>query len=629
MRLKVICLVIGVLSGLSACSTTEKSTPKPVTQLSTPVNKPAEPEVLDALGLLNKAQNSQGAARIQLLYQARETALIEQNWPVLEQVCLGLEQSDSVDYVQNKLYIALARKEQNNYTTSLNILKTLSNRLSLPEHKAWHQYLMGGIYASQGLPKKSLNYFFAAADIAQQHDLAVVGLNENIWTSLKQLSSYALERFDRGSVTQRGWVKLAKYQQIYLGSGVQLHQALNNWQKRFANHPASYILPKEVQQSVSLSPFSATKVAVLLPQSGSNKRLGNALKNGFLAAIDHSDVNEVIFIDELQSIADIERQLMNESVDFIVGPLLKDNIEKLSNSATVANIPTLHLNTSDNHDTKANQYFFALNPEHEVEQALAHFLAQGYQKPMLLAPESASGQRLVNHFIAQWQNYSTITPEVGTYTDSKDMAKVVSRLLEVEASKARIKTIKSIFRTEVESETRSRRDIDVIYILGNATETRLLKPYLDVNVSTFADRIPLYASSRSYSQRMNLTDKGDLDGLYFTEQPWMLESELDKFNLRQTYDSLWPEQGDLEQRLFAMAYDSIQLIPQIKQLAQIPGKEFSGLSGKLSIKTNNVVQRRLHWAQYKKRQIKLVELNEQAPTPLFMQERSRFNDNLK
>ncbi|RJE76873.1 LppC family lipoprotein [Pseudoalteromonas sp. MSK9-3] len=619
MRLKVISLVIGILSGLSACSTTEKTSNTSVREN----NSQQQPtvDVLNAAGLYNKAMSKQSITKIQLLYSARETAIEEQDWRTLELACLALESKSSVDHVQNKLYIALARKEMANYTAALAILHTLSEQLKLPEHQAWHQYLMGSIYASQQLPKKALVHYFKSANIASQHTLSLAGLNDEIWLALQQLSSYALERFDTGSVIQQGWVKLAKYQQIYLGAGVELHQAMNNWQRRFVNHPASYILPREVTESVLLAPYKTSKLAILLPQSGTSERLGVALKNGFLAATDSIPHTEVFFIDETLTQADIEQQLQTHEVDFVIGPLLRSNIEKLQSSDIIAALPTIYLNTQ-NHSTNSvpHHYYFSLNPEHEVEQAMVHFLAKKYQKPMLLAPDSNSGNRLVEHFTSQWHRYSSAEPEVGFYTDSKNMAKIIAELLEVEDSKQRIKTIESLYRkTDIESETRSRQDIDVIYILGNSAETRLLKPYLDVNVSTFAPKIPLYASSRSYSRRIDITDKNDLDGLFFTEQPWMLPNAVDNKNLREKYQQMFPEQADIEQRLFAMAFDAVTLISEIKQLAKIPGKELVGLTGNLSIKGKNVIHRRLKWAQYSKQQIRLVQLNEQAPLPLFMQ----------
>lgn len=617
MRLKVISLVIGILSGLSACSTTEK-VPNSVSKKD-PSHTPTT-TTLNASGLYSKAMSKQGISKIQLLYAAREAAINENDWLTLENACVALESKSSVDHVQNKLYVALARKEMANYTAALSILQTLSEQLKLPEHRGWHQYLMGSIYASQKLPKKGLVHYFKAADIAAQNKLTLAGLNNEIWQALQQLSSYALERFDRGSVTQQGWVKLAKYQQIYLGAGVELHQAMNNWQRRFVNHPASYILPTEVTKTALLEPYQTKKLAILLPQSGASERLGAALKNGFLAATDTSD-SEVFFIDEMRPKAEIEQQLQLNQADFVIGPLLKNNIEKLAQSDILQSLPAIHLNVHNQAQTNDKHYHFALDPKHEVEQALVHFLAKKYQKPMLLAPNNNSGKRLVEHFTTQWQQYSEAQPEVGLYTDSKNMAEVIAALLEVDSSKQRIKNIERLYRKiELESETRSRRDIDVIYILGNSAETRLLKPYLDVNVSTFAPRIPLYASSRSYSRRIDTTDKNDLEGLYFTEQPWMLPDAIDNRSLRTQYMQLWPEQADIEQRLFAMAYDAVSLIKEIKQLAKIPGRELIGLTGYLSIKSDNIIHRRLKWAQYQKQKIRLVNLNEQAPLPLFMQQ---------
>ncbi|KZN37339.1 penicillin-binding protein activator [Pseudoalteromonas luteoviolacea] len=621
MQLKKISLIMAILSGLSACGTTPNSTQQTVST-QTQVNTAPVVQDMDAVALLARALEKDGATRIQLLYNAREAAITEQNWQVLEQACIELESKASVDHVQNKLYVALARKELGKYESAHEILQSVNEKLKLSEHKAWHQYLKGSIFASQKLPKKALVHYFQSADIAQQNTLAIAGLDAEIWAALQQLSSYALERFDRGSVIQQGWVKLAKYHQVYLGSTVQLHQAMNNWQRRYKNHPGSFIIPTKVKSDINLAPYEATKLAILLPQSGNSERLGAALKNGFLAAMDRSKISEIHFIDEMDSAELIERSLQEIQADFIIGPLLKSNVVKVKRSGFITSSPAIFLNEVDASEADrvhSEHFYFALNPEHEVEQAMVHFLAKGYQKPMLLAPNTPAGKRLIAHFEQQWQTFSETTPEIGFYSNTEDMVKVITELLEVDSSKTRIKEVRNLFRSEVESETRSRRDLDAIYILGDAIETRLLKPYLDVNVSTFAERIPLYASSRSYSKQIDKTDKGDLEGLYFTELPWMLPDAVNERNLRDTYSRLWPEQADIEQRLFAMAYDALNLIPELKQLSRIPGKEFEGLTGALSIKEANQIHRKLIWAQYHKNKIRLVSLDERPPTPLFMQ----------
>lgn len=616
MRLKLVSLLI-ILSGLSACSTTEKPT-KNSDSINTSANA-LQNQATSADAIYKLALNRTGADKIQLLYSARDAAISEQSWPLLENICNELEQTPSVDKIQNRLYIAYAQKQQNKNDQALVILQSLDGQLKQPEHFAWHQYLTASIYASQNFPKRAAPYFFRASETANKNNIEIPALQSALWDNLTKLSSYALERFNRGSVIQQGWTNLALYHQVYANSGVELDQAINNWRRRYPGHPAVAILPEQDEALADLAPVNIERLAVLLPQSGANERLGDALKAGILAGLDKQSISDTVFIDENLSTQVLSEQLSQFNPDFVIGPLLKANIDKLAQAKTLIDTPTLHLNTFDGERLSLQHYFFALNPEHEVQQALEHFLAKGYQKPMLLAPNNANGQRLVDYFNIQWQRYSETKPQIGFYNDNKDMPNTITSLLEVDKSKQRIKTVKSLFKQEVESETRSRSDIDAIYILGDAIETRLIKPYLDVNVSTFAQRIPLFASSKSHSKQIDRTDKGDLEGLYFTELPWMLNATVKQHNLRNQYNTLWPENADISQRLFAMAYDAVSVLSDIRQLSVMPGNKFTGLSGKLSVNTSGHIERTLDWAQYTNRRIKAVQLETKQPVPLFMQ----------
>lgn len=622
MRLKLVSLLI-ILSGLSACSTTEKPT-KNSDSINTSANA-LQNQATSADAIYKLALNRTGADKIQLLYSARDAAISEQSWPLLENICNELEQTPSVDKIQNRLYIAYAQKQQNKNDQALVILQSLDGQLKQPEHFAWHQYLTASIYASQNFPKRAAPYFFRASETANKNNIEIPALQSALWDNLTKLSSYALERFNRGSVIQQGWTNLALYHQVYANSGVELDQAINNWRRRYPGHPAVAILPEQDEALADLAPVNIERLAVLLPQSGANERLGDALKAGILAGLDKQTISDTVFIDENLATQVLSEQLSQFNPDFVIGPLLKANIDKLAQAKTLIDTPTLHLNTFDGERLSLQHYFFALNPEHEVQQALEHFLAKGYQKPMLLAPNNANGQRLVDYFNIQWQRYSETKPQIGFYNDNKDMPNTITSLLEVDKSKQRIKTVKSLFKQEVESETRSRSDIDAIYILGDAIETRLIKPYLDVNVSTFAQRIPLYASSKSHSKQIDRTDKGDLEGLYFTELPWMLNATVKQHNLRNQYNTLWPANADISQRLFAMAYDAVSVLSDIRQLSVMPGNKFTGLSGKLSVNTSGHIERTLDWAQYTNRRIKAVQLETKQPVPLFMQSANESN----
>ena len=629
MRLKSIAFML-LLSGLSACSTTQK--PQESENLTTNVSEPEPIQTLSAQQLYQQAQNSEGATRVQLLNRTQNQAINEQNWSLLLQASDTLLRSNPEQQIQAVLLKSYAQAQMGEPQRALQTSRSVQSQLQTPEHFYWHQLVQGTAYMRMQMPQQSAPFLLRASETANRYQIEASQLNPILWRSLQSLSPQQLTKYDSGSAIAKGWVQLAKIKQLYLGSPVELHQASNNWQRRYPGHPASFALDEKVAELMKVEPYNATKLAVILPLSGANKGLGEAVKSGVLAALDNYQFEDIYFIDANLENQQLTQQLNDKQIDFAVGPLLKSNINRFEQHNLLEGIPSIYLNRSDIERQSLQHYYFALAPEHELDQALAHFMAKGFEKPLILAPNERSGQRLSEHFSSQWQRYNEQPPLVGLFDDNKEMEKVITELLEVDDSEARIDAIEGIFKRNVKSETRSRRDIDVVYLLANATQTRLLKPYLDVNVSTFVERIPLYASSKSHSTRIDSTDKRDLNGLYFTELPWMLPTKglanLNTRQLRERFDSLWPDVADIEQRLFAMGYDAISLIPQLRQLSMLPGKSQTGLTGELSVISNGEIVRHLAWARYQSRSINKVSLEHLDPTPLFMKKQFEESSNV-
>ena len=151
---------------------------------------------------------------------------------------------------------------------------------------------------------------------------------------------------------------------------------------------------------------------------------------------------------------------------------------------------------------------------------------------------------------------------------------------------------------KLEADPHSRLDIDAIYLIADPVQTRLFKPFIDVSVSQTAPRLPLYASSRSHSTSLDVTDLRDLNGLTFTEMPWML-GEQNSVELRQQYKQLFAEQDETLQRLFAMGFDAYQLIGSLRQQQQLPSTLFAGLTGQLQLQPDGSLLRQLSWASYR------------------------------
>ncbi|HEY9044080.1 MAG TPA: penicillin-binding protein activator, partial [Rheinheimera sp.] len=145
-----------------------------------------------------------------------------------------------------------------------------------------------------------------------------------------------------------------------------------------------------------------------------------------------------------------------------------------------------------------------------------------------------------------------------------------------------------------------------IYLIADPVQTRLFKPFVDVSVSQTAPRLPVYASSRSHSTSLDSTDQRDLNGLTFTEMPWML-SEQGSVELRQQYQQLFADQDETLQRLFAMGYDAYQLVGSLRQQQQLPATVFPGLTGQLRLTPQGSIVRQLSWASYRNNRLRPVQ----------------------
>lgn len=611
MRLKLVTAVT-LLSLLSGCSTTEKKA-----EVSKPTNQ-VQQEVVNAQSLYLKAKRSLGADRIQLLHIARDHALDEQNWLLLQAICEDLTQVSASDKVQNELYIALASSKLKQFNKALSLLEELNFKLASPNHYLLNQYIYATVYSAQQLPKQAVPYLLRASETATKHQIPAQEVNALLWQSLQQLSQVELESLNYGTQVQMGWVSLAGYAQRFKTDESSFNNALLTWQRRYPRHPGKFVLPSDIANTVETAPYRNERVAVILPSSSSNNhRISDAIKNGIMAATGFTSQKQVVFIDSELSAADIANELNELQPDFVLGPLLKTNIDKLQAENVLAPYPTLFLNALQQAPNSPEHYSFALKPEHEVTQVVYHFISQGYKKPLVLASGNKAGKRLAEHFAKQWQLYSDVEPAMGFFATRKEMQKTVEQMLEVDLSKERIEQVERLFTQPVESETRSRRDIDAIYIIGDGIETRLLKPSFDVNISTFAKRIPIYAGSKSHDVAVDKSDKKDLSGLYFSEMPWLLPFVNNQ--VRTEYDSIWQDKSDLEQQLYAMGYDAVNLIPSLRKLQSFPDETVKGLTGQLSLNDLGEVERILTWAQYQDNRIKAVDLNTQKPTPLFIQ----------
>ncbi|TLU66709.1 penicillin-binding protein activator [Thalassotalea litorea] len=349
-------------------------------------------------------------------------------------------------------------------------------------------------------------------------------------------------------------------------------------------------------------------ITVIIPLSGREASIGESIQHGLLAAYQKNDnTRQLTFIDSNSTpMTDITQSLMLTPPDFVIGPLLKQNVDAYLATEQVLmphTWPTLLLNLPEQQMLGEQHYVFSMRPEDEAKQSAFTLYHKGYQHPVILSQDSSLGKRLADTFQNQWFQQSGSKPQVIYYQTSKEMELAVKSALDVNLSKERIFLMRNRMNENLKAEPRNRRDIDMIYIFASADDARLLKPYVDVNISPFAQAIPIFASSRSHNINRDKNTSRDLNGLTFTEIPWLLPNEARDKQLAEQAQQLWPTTTSVMQRLYAMGIDSMNLVDKVQLMAQNPAQRHNGETGTLQMDSDRIISRSLSWGKYGFRQV--------------------------
>ncbi|WP_231732042.1 penicillin-binding protein activator [Rheinheimera sp. EpRS3] len=591
---------------LSSCAQSPQQRPADtVSQSEEPAKDTAQPGVA-ARQLYQLAANYQAEPQHYHLLKAARQALIEQDYLLALAICENLKQSPFPLIRQQNLlpllHAYIATGQQANLS---NLLEKTDIKDVARADQAEFLWLTASYHSEQR------RYLAASRSLLQLEQYADISANypqynDLLWRNLSALSDSQLESL-RVNARQNtlAWLNLAQLSRRHIGEPEVLQQAFTDWQRRYSNMPPLQQLPEAVQQLFSLQPFQPAKIAVLLPLQGQFRQHAQAIQYGILAAAGANNA-ELVFIDSQQPAAALREQISALQAEFVIGPLLKDQVDTISNEADWP-WPTLFLNTHDTNKTDAkDKFYFALSMEDEATQVAELFQQKSYRRPVVISAANNIAVRMQQHFSRQWQQLGHPPAESYQFNSKEDLEALIASLLETDRSRERLKQINSLVPQKLETEPHSRLDIDAIYLIADPVQTQLFKPFVDVSVSPTAPRLPIYASSRSHSTSLSSTDLRDLNGLTFTEMPWML-GEQSSVELRAQYQQLFKEQDETLQRLFAMGYDAFKLVGSLRQQQQLPSAVFPGLTGQLRLSPDGSIVRQLSWASYRNSRLSAVQ----------------------
>jgi len=394
-----------------------------------------------------------------------------------------------------------------------------------------------------------------------------------------------------------GWMALAnllKHSKINQNP-TEFQLALNEWQRRFPQHPAFADFIQSYSNSVKNTFKKPATLALLLPESGRFAKAAETIKAGFMAAYHNSQQSfqpSIRFYDSsTNNPINLYHQAIAEGAELVIGPLSKENIQNLALGAELS-IPVLALNHIPNL-AKDNLYQFGLSPIDEAKQIASKAASNGLSKILILTPESNQGHRIADYYSEYWQETGGTTLESQHYNNKEsDFSKPIKDLLNLDESQYRYKKLRQHLAKNIEFTERRRTDVDAIFLSASAQKARSIYPQLRFYRAT---QVPVYASPQIYTGQANPSADIDLNSITFCDIPWLFpeiySGELSQEALRE----IWQHIPINYLRLVALGIDSFNIITGLDQIADSP---FKGATGTLSLDMENRITRQLVCAQF-------------------------------
>lgn len=421
------------------------------------------------------------------------------------------------------------------------------------------------------------------SDISSYNTALWEGDTSMVWNRLVHTSPGKLtawQSLDNDPV-KTAWLKLALLnKQNNLGTR-QLARELLIWRQRNPSHPANSLFPDNHLLNTLANNTPPQHIAVLLPHGGPYDSLAQTVREGFLNAyyanLKRVGQQSVKFYDtrSTKNIAALYQQAVAEGADFIIGPLVKDNVQQLRKFKKF-NVPTLALNYTDMvwGSSPRNFYEFGLSPEDEVEQIAERAHHAGRNKAIVIAPRSLWGKRLTMALSNHWKTLGGNIQDTFFYEQKTNFNAEIAKLMNVDQGLD--KTLMHEMNDKTILEMQRRQDFDVIFLFSMPETARIIVPLLKYY---YANDVPIYATSAVYAGKPNPTKDTDLNGVIVCDIPWK--------QLQQSGNNT------PQDRLYAVGQDAYLLSQALTRLVLLPNFPVYGTTGALILSPTNQIHRRL------------------------------------
>ncbi|MEE9452501.1 MAG: penicillin-binding protein activator [Gammaproteobacteria bacterium] len=478
---------------------------------------------------------------------------------------------------------------------TINLLSQLKiSELLQTDQQAEYYYLLASAYENTGDHWKSTNAYIELEPLVEASTTQSF-VQQKIWYNLLRLDQPQLQKLQTMTLpsNQSGWITLADIAENYAQDWPTMRQAIDRWQDQYPDHPANNKFKESIAKMPDHQP--PQQIALMLPSQGDLAGPSNAIREGFMAAYyqtrqDKTIDTNVRFYDSSQGskIISLYQQALDDGADFIIGPLDKSKAQTLANYRSIS-VPTLVLNYAKTRQpTASNLYQFGLSPNNEAVQAAQRAWQNGHRRALLITPAGQWGENIADSFTEQWLQLGGIIVDQLAYTETQDLNTATQKLLKVDQSIARAERLEKSINKAVSFTPHRRQDTDMIFLAAFPDKARQIHPLLKYY---YGGDLPVYAPSLIYSGQPDQMRDNDLNGIIFSDMPWVLDQTQQSNNKSLNIDDFT--------RLYALGYDSYNLTNQLNQLTVFSDLGIQGKTGLLYLNQQQQVERQLQWAQFK------------------------------
>ena len=570
---------------LAAC---ESTSPK----IAVEVPPPAEDPVGTILDRAQAAPDRQERAR---LYLAALTATFDHGDIVEAQdiaatlgpLAGGLGAAESFRYGEIALELELASQSPNDAhaTALLARLRPMTPRQTLVVAR-----LRARLLAHRADdPRAAALAWIVVAEHAAAEDQDVRIATAQAWRQLSRLTVLETSDLARRAPTDAGrtWAALARRVNEALTDVLQF-QAWEDWKDSHPGHPAARF-PPPGSTPLARKPRA---LALLIPLSGPLGGVGQAVRDGFSAALLHAEAavrNDArsnpattvrLYDTSSMEATDAYRLAVTEGAELVIGPLRKSAVAEVA--AIPPAVPMLALNHLDDAPLALAERIpqLALAPEDDATAIAAALTEDGVKRIVLFDTSAAWSTRAKARLLTEGRGVDVVaTGRLG----SGDVTPVVGDALAVTQSTQRNAELARLLAIdELQFTPRRRDDVDAVVALVSEQQLLFLKRALEYH---FAGGLPVYAPSAAVGAALR-----PLNGVHVCGIPWQLHPN----SLRDAAAPLPASRGS-SAPWFAFGVDSFRLANQWQRLISRDAA-IAGSTGTLLLGSNGRIHRQLAWA---------------------------------